>query len=116
MWAKYQRNGIQLMKYWKNLIKKSIALLVVMQGALVSQEIVHVKVKDVNVPIVFEQSTALPIVSMQLVFGAAGSVQDGMDPGLARFSATLLNEGTKSLGAVGFAKECMLAPKPWYLN
>ena len=105
MWAKYQRNGIQLMKYWKNLIKKSIALLVVMQGALVSQEIVHVKVKDVNVPIVFEQSMALPIVSMQLVFGAAGSVHDGKDPGLARFSATLLNEGTKSLGAVGFAKE-----------
>ena len=105
MWAKSQQNGIQLMKYWNSLIKKSIALMLAMQGVVVSQEIIHVNVKDIEVPVIFEQSKALPIVSMQLVFGAAGSIQDGPNPGLARFSATLLNEGTKSLGAVGFAKE-----------
>jgi predicted Zn-dependent peptidase len=105
MWAKTQQNGIQLMKYWNSLIKKSIALMLAMQGVVVSQEIIHVNVKDIEVPVIFEQSTSLPIVSMQLVFGAAGSIQDGAHPGLARFSATLLNEGTKSLGAVGFAKE-----------
>lgn len=76
-----------------------------MQGVVVGQEIIHVKVKDIEVPIVFEQSRALPIVSMQLVFKAAGTIQSGKYPGLPRFSATLLNEGTKSLGSVGFAKE-----------
>jgi predicted Zn-dependent peptidase len=105
MWEKYQQNGTQPMKYWKNLIKKSIALMLAMQGVAVSQEVIHVKVKDVMVPVVFEQSTTLPIVSMQLVFQVAGSIEDKQNPGLARFSAKLLNEGTKTLGSVGFAKE-----------
>ncbi len=90
--------------FCKNL-NKSIAIVLVMQGALLSQELLHVSIKGVEVPVVFEQSTALPIVSLQLVMQVAGSVEDGDTSGLARFVAGVLGEGTQGLGAVGFAKE-----------
>ncbi|MBE0496888.1 MAG: insulinase family protein [Campylobacterales bacterium] len=93
------------MKFLKPFLKKSIASLLVMQGALLSQELLHVNVKGVEVPVVFEQSTTLPIVSLQLVMQVAGSIEDSTTPGLARFVASMLGEGTKTLGAVGFAKK-----------
>jgi len=67
-----------------------------------SADIHKVKVKDVEVPIIFEGEAYLPIVSMQLVFDGAGHLNNTKD-GIADMSAKLLNEGTKKDGSVGFA-------------
>ena len=63
-----------------------------------------VTVNGVDVPLIFEKETLLPIASMQVVFRYSGALADGEHPGLAKFSARMMNEGTKSLGATGFAR------------
>ncbi len=70
-----------------------------------SATVEHIKVGNTDIPLIFEKDTTLPIASMQLVFQNSGSIADGEHPGIASFSASLLGEGTKSLGAVGFAKK-----------
>ncbi|SFV69673.1 Zinc protease-like protein [hydrothermal vent metagenome] len=62
----------------------------------------EITIKDTKVPIVFEESKHLPIVSLQLVFKNAGHLSNTLD-GLADMSAKLLNEGTAKEGSVGFA-------------
>lgn len=64
----------------------------------------HVEVNGVSVPMIFEKDTRLPIVSMQLVFRQSGSIEDDMHAGLAKVTASMLNEGTEKRGAVGFAE------------
>ena len=58
-----------------------------------------------SVPVITEEDGTLPIVSMQLIFSASGAIMDGKHPGLAALSADLLEEGTKKLGSVAFARE-----------
>jgi predicted Zn-dependent peptidase len=67
-------------------------------------QIDYVEVKGVKVPVIYEQDSRLPIVSMQLVFRNSGSIRDGEKPGLAKLSAKMMNEGTRTLGSIGFAK------------
>ena len=62
------------------------------------------EVKNMKVPLIYEQEKRLPIVSIQLVFRNSGSITDNNHTGLARLSAKMINEGTKSLGSIGFAK------------
>ncbi len=62
------------------------------------------EIKGVKVPLIYEQDTRLPISSMQLIFRNGGSIMDGDHIGLAKLSAKMMNEGTKSLGSIGFAK------------
>jgi len=57
---------------------------------------------EAKIPLVFEQGSFVPIVSMQLVFTNAGHLSNTKD-GQADLSAKLLNEGTKKEGSVGFA-------------
>jgi len=64
----------------------------------------EVKIKDAQVPVVFEEGNFIPIVSLQLVFTNAGHLSNTKD-GLADMSAKLLNEGTKKDGSVGFAQK-----------
>ena len=68
-------------------------------------KILDINVKNVKIPVVFESSKAMPVVSLKLVFKAAGSSQNGKLAGLARLSANLLNEGDMKLGSAKFAKE-----------
>ncbi|WP_300368846.1 pitrilysin family protein [Hydrogenimonas sp.] len=63
-----------------------------------------VEVNGVEVPLIFEEERLLPIASMQVVFRYSGSLADERRPGLAKFSARMMNEGTKTLGSTGFAK------------
>jgi len=79
--------------------------MIILQGALVSGVIDKINIKGVEVPIIYEQNSALPIVSLQLVVKNAGSLQDGSTPGIARFTASMLGEGTKQKGAIKFADE-----------
>jgi predicted Zn-dependent peptidase len=73
-----------------------------MQGTLMAADLSQLKIKNTEVPFIFEEDKNLPIVSMQLIFKNSGSLSDTKD-GLTKISADLLNEGTKKDGAVGFA-------------
>jgi predicted Zn-dependent peptidase len=79
--------------------------MIILQGALVSGVIDKINIKGIEVPIVYEQNSALPIVSLQLVVQNSGSLQDGKNAGIARFTASILGEGTKQKGAIQFADE-----------
>ena len=65
-------------------------------------KIQSVEINGVAVPLLFEQSKNLPVGSVQLVF--IGGSADGAKAGLGSLSAKILNEGTKDLGSVEFAK------------
>jgi len=84
-------------------MKRILCIMIVLQGVLLSAQVEKLVVDSVEVPLIFEEDKTLPIASMQVVFQNAGSIEDGKKAGLARFSANLLNEGTKTLGSVGFA-------------
>ncbi len=51
-----------------------------------------------------EKDSRLPLLNLQLIFTVSGSIEDGNKPGLARLSASILNEGTRSHGASKFAE------------
>ena len=82
-----------------------IFVLLIIKGVLLSAVLDSVKVKGVEVPFIYEEDKSLPIVGMQIVFRESGSLFDGDLDGLAKFTASMLKEGTKSLGSVGFAKK-----------
>ncbi len=63
-----------------------------------------VNVGGVEVPLIYEGQSRLPMVSMQLVFRNSGSIADGEHAGLAQLGAKMMNEGTLSDGSTGFAK------------
>lgn len=67
-------------------------------------KILNLDVKNVKIPVVFENSKNLEVASLKLVFRVAGGCENKI-AGLARLSAVLLNEGTKTQGAIGFATE-----------
>jgi len=79
-------------------------ILMVLQGVLMAEMVKEIKIKDAQVPVVFEEGNFIPIVSLQLVFTNAGHLSNTKD-GLADMSAKLLNEGTKKEGSVGFAQK-----------
>ena len=87
------------------LLTRLITLLFMLQGILMSAQIEKLTIDNHEVPILYEKSTLLPIISLQIVFKNAGSVADGDLPGLARLTSMLLNEGTKKMGATAFAEK-----------
>ncbi len=58
-------------------MKKILLILLLIQGVAVSSVIDSIKVEDVKIPVVFEKYSVLPIISIQFVFKASGSLQDG---------------------------------------
>ncbi len=86
-------------------MKKFLLLLLFLQGVLMSGVIESIKINGVDIPIIFEKDTSLPIGEFQFVFKDSGSIEDGDLEGIAKMSASLLNEGTKKLGSVKFAQK-----------
>ena len=86
-------------------MKYFLTILIILQGALVSKVVEKIDIKGVEIPVVYEQNSALPIVSLQLVVTNAGSLQDGKSHGIVRFTSSMLGEGTKTKGAIQFADE-----------
>jgi len=84
------------------MMKKTIILLTLLQGILMSATLSPIKIDNIEVPIIFEEDKNLPIISMQLVFKNAGFLQDTKG-GLVKLSSKLLNEGTLKEGSIGFA-------------
>jgi predicted Zn-dependent peptidase len=83
-------------------MKKIVILMIIIQGVLMSAILEQIKVKNSEVPFIFEEDKNLPIVSMQLIFKNSGTLSDTKD-GLVQLTAKLLNEGTQKDGSVGFA-------------
>ncbi len=83
-------------------MKKLFILLLLLQGLSMAASLNEITIKDTKVPVVFEESKHLPIVSLQMVFKNAGHLANSID-GQADMSAKLLNEGTAKEGSVGFA-------------
>ena len=61
------------------------------------------EIKGVKIPVIFEKDTRLPIATTQVVFTNSGSISDTNLAGVAKLSARMLGEGTKTLGADKFA-------------
>jgi len=78
--------------------------LVWLQGVAMAAQLHKLDFNGTTVPVIFEKSDYLPIVSIQLIFTNAGHLSNTKD-GQADMSAKLLNEGTKKEGSVGFAQK-----------
>jgi predicted Zn-dependent peptidase len=84
---------------------KQIVLAFLLIGQIVmAAKIESVEINGVDIPLIFEKDKRLPLVNTQLVFTNSGSITDTKIAGLAKFSAKMLGEGTKTLGANGFAQ------------
>jgi predicted Zn-dependent peptidase len=84
---------------------KHIVLAFLLIGQIVmAAKIESVEINGVDIPLIFEKDKRLPLVNTQLVFTNSGSITDTKIAGLAKFSAKMLGEGTKTLGANGFAQ------------
>ena len=81
---------------------KKLFILLLLQGLLMAASLNEITIKDTKVPVVFEEGTYIPIVSIQLVFKNAGHLANSID-GQADMAAKLLNEGTSKDGSIGFA-------------
>jgi len=94
---------------------KYIVLAFLLIGQIVmAAKIESIEVEGVKVPLIFEEDHRLPIVNTQIVFTNSGSITDTKIAGLAKFSAKMLNEGTKEVGANGFAE--MLESKAIHIS
>ncbi len=82
-----------------------IILIFIIQGVIMGAELKSVKINGVEVPVIFEKDSSLPIDAVQIIFQKSGSIEDKELPGLAKMSANMLSQGTKELGNVGFAKK-----------
>lgn len=71
---------------------------------MMGSEILKIDVNGTEVPLIFENDSRLPIVSMQLVFQNAGSIANTGQAGLSRAVSKLYGEGTKALGSKEFSK------------
>ncbi|MGM0622988.1 MAG: M16 family metallopeptidase [Campylobacterota bacterium] len=83
---------------------KLLTILLLIQGILMGANLEYIEVKDTKIPLIHEKDGTLPIQSMQLVFVGGGNLFAHKN-GLSRFSAKILSEGTKTLGATAFANE-----------
>ena len=84
-------------------MKKIVFILLIIGQILMAAEIDSIEVEGIKVPLIFEKDTRLPLVNTQIVFRNSGSITDKKILGLAKFSAKILNDGTKKLGSNGFA-------------
>lgn len=67
-------------------------------------KIEYIQTNGLKVPVIFEDDKRLPLATMQFIFTNSGSITDTKKAGLAKFSARVMNEGTKELGSSAFAE------------
>ena len=84
---------------------KLFTILLIIGQILMAAKIETIEIDGVKVPLIYEKDTRLPLVSTQLIFRNSGSISDVDIAGLAKFSAKVLNEGTKKLGSNAFAQK-----------
>lgn len=85
-------------------MQKFLIIFLLIGQVLMAAKIEYIEVNDLKVPVIFEEDNRLPLVNMQFVFQNAGNIADGEKPGLAKFSAAMMGEGTKTMGSSSFAE------------
>lgn len=85
------------------MIKIAITLLI-LGKILMAATIEYIQTNGINVPVIFEHDSRLPIATMQFTFTNSGSITDTTKAGLAKLSAKIMGEGTKTLGSNAFAE------------
>jgi predicted Zn-dependent peptidase len=65
-----------------------------MKEHIMAQNIDYLKIKDIKIPLILEQSSNIPIIQLDIIFKNSGSLQDEIS-GTANFVSRILNEGTK---------------------
>ncbi|MDO8453621.1 MAG: insulinase family protein, partial [Sulfurimonas sp.] len=81
-----------------------IFTLLILGQIIMAATIEYIETNSSKVPVVYESDTRLPLVTMQFTFTNSGSVTDVKKAGLARLSAKVMSEGTKTLGSAAFAE------------
>lgn len=71
---------------------------------LQASALTYQEINQAKVPVIYEENHLLPMGFIHLAFRGGGSLSDKNQLGLAKLFAQVLNEGTKELGAVGFAQ------------
>jgi predicted Zn-dependent peptidase len=82
-----------------------LAIILILGQFLMAATIEYINVNDQKIPVIFEQDKRLPLVNLQFIFQNSGSITDDKKAGVAKFSAKLMNEGTKKLGSSAFAEK-----------
>ncbi len=83
---------------------KLFFIILMLGQAIMAATIQHIEVNGIKVPVIFEKDKRLPLTTMQFTFTNSGSITDTAKAGLAKFSAKVMNEGTKKLGSSTFAE------------
>ena len=83
---------------------KLFFIILMLGQVIMAATVEHIEVNGMKIPVIFEQDKRLPLVTMQFTFTNSGSITDTTKAGLAKFSAKLMNEGTKKLGSSAFAE------------
>ncbi|MCE3038831.1 M16 family metallopeptidase [Helicobacter anatolicus] len=87
-------------------MKKIFLVFVLFLGVnMQANEVSYIKINNQQIPVIFEHSSLIPVGFLRLSFLGGGSVNDGELSGLSLLSASLLNEGTKTLGVIKFSEE-----------
>jgi len=84
-------------------MKKIFITLLILGQMIMAATIEYIETNGIKVPVIFEHDKRLPLVTMQFTFRDSGSIKD-TKAGLAKFSAKVMNEGTKKLGSSAFAE------------
>lgn len=68
-------------------------------------ELKKMEVKGVEIPVLYEKNSQLPLFFVQIVFKGAGGVSNQKNYGLSDVTSSLLNEGTQKLGVTRFSQK-----------
>jgi len=85
-------------------MKKILFTMLILGQIIMAATVEYIETNGIKVPVIFESDTRLPLVTMQFTFTNSGSITDVNKAGLAKFSAKVMNEGTKKLGSSAFAE------------
>ncbi len=85
-------------------MKKILLTLLITGQIIMAATVQYIETNGVKVPVIFESDKRLPLVTMRFTFTNSGSITDTTKAGLAKFSAKIMNEGTKELGSSAFAE------------
>jgi len=85
-------------------MKKLLVILLMLGQIIMAATVEKIQIKGAEIPVIFEEDKRLPLVTIQFIFQNSGSITDTTKAGLAKFSAKIMNEGSKQLGSTAFAE------------
>ncbi len=88
----------------KQILAIFLSLLLV-KGFLMAVELKKMEVKGVEIPVLYEKNSQLPLFFVQIVFKGAGGISNQKNYGLSDVTSSLLNEGTQKLGVTRFSQK-----------